>query len=75
MKTITVRLEGRQRKALADAAKRLGKSASDIVRDALDHALVERTVAARAGHVKGAMRLPRRGRGWRLTLRERNWRS
>lgn len=74
--TITVRLDERQQKAVTAAAKQLGKSVSDIVRDALDRRLTERTIAARAGHLKGRIRLPRRDRkGWRRTIGERNWRS
>jgi predicted transcriptional regulator len=74
--TLTVRLDERQAKALQDAARRLGKSVSDIVREALDSALTERTIAARAGHVKGRVRLARRdGGAWRDTIRDRNWRS
>ena len=67
--TITVRLDERQRQALAQATRRLGKSASAIVREALDHALAEETVGARAGHVKGGIRLRQRTRvDWRSDL-------
>ena len=73
--TVTVRLDSRQAKALADAARQLGTSISDVVRAALDGALTERSVAARAGHVKGRLQLTRSARsGWRDTIRERNWR-
>ena len=73
--TLTVRLDERQAKAVAAAARRLGKSVSDVVRDALDTALTERAIAARAGHVKGRLRLSRRRSPWRDALRERNWRA
>ncbi|HSC28491.1 MAG TPA: ribbon-helix-helix protein, CopG family [Vicinamibacterales bacterium] len=74
--TITVRLDARQANAVTQAARRTGRSVSDVVRDALDSALTERTIAARAGHVRGRLRLPRRARSrWRETIRERNWRS
>lgn len=73
--TITVRLDERQQKALSHAARRLRKSTSDIVREALDHALFQGTVAARAGHVKGRIRSLSIGRtGWRSALKDRNWR-
>lgn len=74
--TITIRLDERQHKALARAAKTLGKSASEIVRDALDQALSEATIGSRAGHLKGTIRLrPDAKAGWRTALRARNWRS
>ncbi len=74
--TLTVRLTEWQAKELAEASRRLGKTTSDIVRDALDAALAERTIAERAGPYKGALSLPRTGRpDWRGPLRDRNWRS
>jgi hypothetical protein len=74
--SITVRLDEGQRKALADAARRQGKSVSDIVRDALDRSLAERPVSERAGHVTGQLRLSRSRRaGWRDAIRDRNWRA
>lgn len=73
--TITVRLDQRQHEALAEAARKLGKSVSEVVRDALAGALTERTIATRAGHLKGSLRLPRRARTrWRDEIRARNWR-
>lgn len=75
-RTLTVRLTDWQAKAIAEASRRLGRSTSDIVRDAIQAALAERTIAERAGHYKGALTLPKTGRSdWRGQLRERNWRS
>ena len=73
---ITIRLDARQQRAIVAAAKRQGKSTSAVVRDALDRALAIRPVAARAGHVAGAIDLSSTGAaGWRRTLKERNWRA
>lgn len=74
--TITVRLDEKRRKAVADAARREGKSVSDVVRDALDRSLADRPMAERAGHIKGGLRLARSRRSaWRDAIRERNWRA
>jgi len=74
--TLTVRLDARRAKQLADAARLLGKSSSDIVRDALDAALTERTMAERVGHARGRLTLGRRpSTPWRDELRRRNWRT
>jgi predicted transcriptional regulator len=73
--TVTVRLDDRQQKALTDAARREGKSISTIVREALDRMLTERPISARAGQVKGRLRLSRSRRSsWKDALRARNWR-
>ena len=74
--TLTVRLDARRAKQLADASRRLGRSSSDIVRDALDAALTERTIAERAGHARGRITLNRKpSTPWRDDLRRRNWRT
>jgi hypothetical protein len=73
--TLTVRLDARRARLLAEASRRLGRSASDIVRDALDVALTERTIAERAGFAKGRIALAGRSASpWGRRLRERNWR-
>ena len=72
--TLTVRLDPRRAKRVAEAARRSGKTASAIVREALDLALTDRTIAARSGHVQGRIRLDDSRRTWRDELRERNWR-
>ena len=75
MKSLTVRLDARQAKALATAARETGRPVSDIVREALDAALAPETIGARAGHVRGRLRLPARSVGWRAALRARNVRT
>jgi Arc/MetJ-type ribon-helix-helix transcriptional regulator len=74
--TMTLRLTEWQAKAIEEASRRLGRSASAIVRDAIDAALAERTLAERAGRYKGVLKVPRRDADeWRKQLHERNWRS
>ena len=74
--TLTVRLDPRQARALGEAAKRSGRTVSEVVRDALDSALTPRAIAARAGHVKGRVSLSRRKpAAWRDGIRAHNWRS
>ena len=73
--TVTIRLDDEQQKAVADAARREGKSVSAIVREALDRTLTARPISARAGHVKGRLRLSRATRSpWGKAIRTRNWR-
>ena len=74
--TLTVRLTEWQAKELEEAARRLGKTTSEIVRAALDAALAERTIAERAGYYKGELTLSsKRKSDWRGQLRDRNWRA
>ena len=73
--TMTLRLTESQANAIEEVSRRLGRSASAIVRDAIDAALAERTLAERAGHYKGAVKASRRGGdSWSTQLRDRNWR-
>jgi predicted DNA-binding protein len=73
--TVTIRLDDEQQKALAAAARRQGKTVSAIIREALDRALTDRPISARAGHVRGRLQLPRsKDPAWRETIRSRNWR-
>jgi len=55
MKSLTVRLEARQARALAEVSRETGRPVSAIVREALEIALVlaPETIAVRAGHVRG----------------------
>ncbi len=75
-KTLTIRVDSEQEQRLARAAKLTGKTVSEIVRELLDEALVERPVAARAGHLKGRLTLPGKPRhAWARQIKERNWRE
>jgi len=73
--TVTIRLDDEQQRALAAAARRQGKSVSAVIREALDRVLTDRPISARAGHVRGRLRLSRgKDSTWRETIRARNWR-
>ena len=73
--TLTVRTDDRLREALTRKAETLGKTVSQLVREILEDAIVERPMAGRIGHLRGALRLNRRDPDpWAKQLRERNWR-
>ena len=73
--TLTIRTDEALRRALQRRAQALGKTISALVREILEEALSEQSVAARAGHLKGRLDLPRDdGDPWRQEIRERNWR-
>jgi len=72
---LTVRTDDTLREALRRRAVARGKTISDIVREILEEALVERPLGLRAGHLRGRLRKPAAGEDrWRKQLRERNWR-
>lgn len=73
--TLTVRTDDELRGALARRAEAQGKTLSEVVREILEEALVERPREARIAHLRGSLRLPRpETEPWRSRLRERNWR-
>jgi plasmid stability protein len=73
--TITIRTDENLRKKLLKRAETDGKPLSELVREILEAALVERSIKSRAGHLSGRLQLPRRSTElWRKRIRERNWR-
>jgi ribbon-helix-helix CopG family protein len=75
-KTLTIRLDAEQQRQLGQAAKMLGKSVSELVREILQQALAERPLGAKAGHLKGRLNLTPSSRdAWARKLKERNWRE
>ncbi len=73
--TLTVRTDETLRRALRRRAEAVGKTISALVREILEEALTEQSIAARAGHLKGRLDLPQDCEDpWRRQLRERNWR-
>jgi predicted transcriptional regulator len=74
-KTLTIRLDAEQQRKLGQTAKMLGKSVSELVREILQHALAERAVSTKAGHLKGRLALAPRRDPWTRKLKERNWRE
>lgn len=74
-KTLSIRTDEALREALVKKAAGCGKTLSEVAREILENALRERPVAARAGHLKGRLKLASRPESaWRRELRERNWR-
>lgn len=74
-KTLTIRLDSKQHEALMGAARQQGKTVSELVRHTLQKALKERSVAIKAGHLKGRLALSRSSKDpWRRAIKERNWR-
>jgi predicted DNA-binding protein len=73
-KTITIRLDREQDEALTRLAKTLGKTRSAVVREVLEHALSERPISEKAGHLKGTIELPKPKDAWSRHLRKQNWR-
>lgn len=75
-KSLTIRLEAEQQRLLGQTAQLLGKSVSELVREILEQALAERSIGAKAGHVKGTLALnPVPRDAWARKLKERNWRE
>jgi hypothetical protein len=73
-KTLTIRLDRAQDKALTARARAQGKTRSAIVRDLIDRGLEERPLGSRIGHLKGRVAAPARTAGWQRRIKERNWR-
>jgi antitoxin component of RelBE/YafQ-DinJ toxin-antitoxin module len=75
-KTLTIRIDAEQQQRLGRAAKMLGKSVSELVREILQEALSERSIGSKAGHLKGRISLPSQPRdAWARKIKERNWRE
>jgi len=73
--TLTIRIAPEERKALKRKAAQIGQTVSELVRGILRQGLAERTVAAKAGHLKGRLELkPSAGDFLRGRIRTRNWR-
>ncbi len=76
MTTLTIRTGDELREALEQRADLLGVTLSEVVRQILSDAVLERPMAERIAHLKGTLSLPEAPSDeWRRTLRERNWRS
>lgn len=73
--TITIRADQSLREALAKRAEAEGKSVSEVVRDILESALVERPLSERVGRIRGSLRVSESTAAWQRRIRERNWRA
>ncbi len=73
-KTLTIRLDKAQDRALTARAKAMGKTRSELVRELIDRAITAPPMDQRAGHLQGRVELPRTRTGWRGQIRARSWR-
>ena len=73
--TITIRADKSLRDALIRKAKLEKKTVSEVVREILEGALVERPLAERLGKTRGSLRIAEARGAWQRQIRERNWRS
>jgi hypothetical protein len=74
--TLTIRTGEALRERLAKRASAQGKTLSQLVREILEDALAERSLGARASHVKGRLLLREQpAEPWRERLRQQDWRS
>jgi hypothetical protein len=72
---LTLRTDDTLRDALEKRARAEGKTVSELARDILRNALVERPLQLRTGHLRGRLNLGQtQPDAWRKELRERNWR-
>ncbi len=73
--TLTIRTPPNLRQALEERARAQGKTVSEVTREILEHALKERPLGQRTGHLRGRLHLPDEdAEPWRKAIRERNWR-
>ena len=73
--TLTVRTDESLRAALLKRAAAQGKTLSEVVREILEEAVLERPLASRVGHLKGSLTLSGlQSSSWRERIRNRNWR-
>ncbi|HET6630367.1 MAG TPA: ribbon-helix-helix protein, CopG family [Woeseiaceae bacterium] len=73
-KTLTIRTDESLRKALTRKAELEHKTVSEVVREALEDAVMERPLVEKAGSLRGRLRLGTPSAAWQLQIRERNWR-
>jgi hypothetical protein len=72
--TITIRADETLRDALVKKAKTEKKTVSEVVREILEDAVVERPLAERVGRARGSLRIADEPTPWQRQIRERNWR-
>jgi plasmid stability protein len=74
--TLTIRTDETLREALKQRAASQGKTVSEVVREILEQALLERPLASRVGHLRGGLQLPQpTPDSWQEQLAKRNWRE
>jgi hypothetical protein len=72
--TITIRADKSLRDALVRKAKVEKKTVSEVVREILESALVERPLAEKIGRSRGSLRIAEAQGTWQRQIRDRNWR-
>lgn len=72
--TITIRADKSLRDALVRKAKGEKKTVSEVIREILESALVERPLADRIGRSRGSLRIAEDQGAWQRQIRDRNWR-
>lgn len=73
--TLTIRTDEELREALQKRAAIQGKTISELAREILSEAVVERPMSERVGHLRGKLDLKSSPSDpLRKRLRERNWR-
>jgi hypothetical protein len=73
-KTLTIRLDASQDRALTRRAEATGKTRSQLVREMIAQGLEEQPLGRRIGHLKGKLNVPLPKSGWKRHIKERNWR-
>jgi hypothetical protein len=73
--TITIRADKSLREALTRKAKLERKTISEVIREILEDALVERPLGERLGKTRGSLRIAEARSTWERQIRDRNWRS
>jgi predicted DNA-binding protein len=73
-KTLTIRLDKAQDKALTQRATAMGKTRSQLVRELIEKGLKEEPLARRVGHLKGRLKLSSPKTAWQRRIKDRNWR-
>ena len=74
--TLTIRTDKALREALLHRAQAQNKTVSEIVRDILEQALIEKPLEEKIRHLRGRLKLTDDANdSWQNQLRERNWRS
>ena len=73
--TLTIRTNKSLRAALVRKAKADHKTISEVVREILEQALLERPLSERIGSLRGGLRLADSVTDWQKAIRDRNWRE
>ena len=72
--TLTVRADDQLRLELDRKAKARGVSVSQLVREILREALVEKPLGTLVGHLEGSLELADPKDSWQQAIQDRNWR-